>query len=37
MNIYYETQKTYKDLIGDNAVPLRFDFYLPEYNCCIEY
>lgn len=32
--IKYSTQKMYDDLKYDKK--LRFDFYLPEYNCCIE-
>ena len=32
----FETEKTYGDLIG-TELPLRFDFYLPKYNTCIEY
>lgn len=35
-HIKYEQQKEYQDLIGKSR-PLRFDFYLPEYNTCIEY
>ena len=30
-------QKTYPDLKSDKNYFLRFDFYLPEYNCIIEY
>lgn len=37
LNIKYEQQKTFTDLISDKSYPLRFDFYLPDYNCCIEY
>lgn len=33
--IEYNTQKTFKGLILTRK--LKFDFYLPEYNCCIEY
>jgi hypothetical protein len=37
-NIEYETQKTFPELRNDNnTASLRFDFYLPEYNLCIEY
>lgn len=35
LNIEYETQKTFKDCISLGK--LRFDFYLPKYNVCIEY
>lgn len=34
-NINYETQKKFKDC--KNKLPLRFDFYLPDYNTCIEF
>lgn len=36
LNIEYISQKTFKELYGKNK-PLRFDFYLPIYNTCIEY
>lgn len=37
-NIEYVAQKTFSDLKGDDEKrPLRFDFYLPDYNMCIEY
>lgn len=36
-NINYVSQKSYEDLIGDKDYMLRFDFFLPEYNCLIEY
>ena len=36
-NIKFDQQKTYPDLIGKNNMPLRFDFYLPEYNRLIEF
>lgn len=37
-NIKYETQYTFKDCINvKTSRKLRFDFYLPDYNCCIEY
>ena len=35
MNIDFETQKTFEDCV--NIGKLRFDFYLPKYNICIEY
>lgn len=36
--ISYETQKTFKDCINPKTnTKLRFDFYLPDYNTCIEY
>jgi hypothetical protein len=34
-NINYETQKKFKDC--RNKLPLRFDFYLPDYNTCVEF
>jgi len=34
-NILYETQKTFKNCKYKSL--LKFDFYLPKYNCCIEY
>ena len=34
-NIMYEEQKKFKDC--KNKLPLSFDFYLTEYNVCIEY
>tara|TARA_Y100000310_G_C20704121_1_gene833212 strand:+ start:6114 stop:6983 length:870 start_codon:yes stop_codon:yes gene_type:complete len=33
--IKYETEKTFEDC--KSIRKLRFDFYLPQYNCCIEY
>ena len=36
LNIAFEKQKTFPNLLGKVNV-LRFDFYLPEYNTCIEY
>ena len=38
MNIEFETQKTFDDCRNPKTnYPLKFDFYLPNYNCCIEY
>lgn len=37
LNIPYERQKTFSDLVGKNNVLLRFDFYLPLENLIIEY
>lgn len=34
-NVRYETQKRFNDC--RDKLPLPFDFYLPEYNICIEY
>lgn len=35
--IEYIYQKTYNDCLSNNGNKLRFDFYLPYYNLCIEY
>ena len=35
LNITYKSQKTFKDC--KNVSPLRFDFFIPEYNLLIEY
>ena len=36
--ISYEKEKQFKDCVNSQTgYPLRFDFYLPDYNCCIEY
>ena len=36
--IIYEAQKTFEDCINPKTnTKLRFDFYLPDYNTCIEY
>lgn len=37
-NIKFEREKTFNDCINSNTnTKLRFDFYLPDYDCCIEY
>jgi hypothetical protein len=36
-NIKYESQKRFDDCLSIRYVNLRFDFYLPEKNVCIEY
>ena len=37
MQIKYQREKTFNDLISPYSHRLlRFDFYLPDYNCCIE-
>ena len=36
-NIIFENQKKFPDLKGDKNYPLKYDFYLPQYNCLIEY
>lgn len=37
LNINFQTQKTFPDLLSKKGYKLRFDFYLPDHNCCIEY
>lgn len=38
LNIYFETQKSFETCrFEDTKALARFDFYLPEYNCLIEY
>lgn len=37
-NFRYETQKIFEDCVNlQTGYKLKFDFYLPDYNCCIEY
>lgn len=37
-NVYFEQEKIFKDCVNPKTnTYLRFDFYLPDYNCCIEY
>lgn len=36
-NIIFLQQKTYQDLLSNKNKLLRFDFFLPDYNCCIEF
>lgn len=36
-NICFEEQKQYEDLKAPSGNYFKFDFYLPDYNCCIEY
>lgn len=36
-SIKYETQKTFDDLVGVNGGKLSYDFYLCDYNTCIEF
>ena len=36
-NVLFETQKTFPDLLSNKNWRLRFDFYFPEYNICLEY
>lgn len=35
--INYEQQKTFDGFVNSNNKKYQFDFYLPDYNCCIEY
>lgn len=38
INISYQTQKVFQGCFNPEYTNyLRFDFYLPDYNCCIEY
>lgn len=37
MNINFEREKTFDGCIGNGNYRLRFDFYLPDYNTCIEF
>ena len=36
-HVKFEREKTYPDLHGKRNVPLRYDFYLPNFGICIEY
>ena len=36
-NIKFFQEYSFKGCVGKANHPLRFDFYLPSYNCCIEY
>lgn len=36
-HLRFMTEKTFPDLYGINGYHLRFDFYLPDLNMCIEY
>lgn len=36
-NIAFEKESIIPNLVSKNDKPLRFDFYLPEYNCYIEF
>lgn len=35
--ILFEREYRFDGLVGEGGKPLRYDFYLPEYNCCIEF
>lgn len=38
LKIHYQVQKIFDDCINPKTnAKLKFDFYLPDYNCCIEY
>ena len=38
LHLTFKSQKTFNDCINpQTGKRLRFDFYLPDYNCCIEY
>lgn len=36
-NIKYEREYKFKDCVSERGNPLRFDFYLPDYNLLLEY
>lgn len=36
-NIKYISEKRFDDCLSNKNIKLRFDFYLPDYNMCIEY
>ena len=36
-NVSYNEQKVFSDCLSYKNSPLRFDFYLPDHNICIEY
>lgn len=36
-NITYESEKTFNECRSNKNHPLRFDFYIPNYNVCIEF
>lgn len=36
-NIRFKKEKSFDDCRGKSGYKLRFDFYLPDYNACIEY
>lgn len=37
-NLNFKKEKTFSDCVNPKTnFKLRFDFYLPDYNCCIEY
>lgn len=37
LEIVYEKEKKFDTCLSPKGNPLRFDFYLPDYNCLIEY
>lgn len=37
LNVNFIRQYTFDDCVSDKNAKLRFDFYLPDYNLCIEY
>ena len=36
-NLLFEREKKFSDCVSKKGISLRFDFYLPKYNICIEY
>ena len=37
LQLSFEEEKTFEDCYTFKGYPYYFDFYLPDYNCCIEY
>ena len=37
LDLDFNQEKIFKDLLSKKGHPLRFDFYIPEYNLCIEF
>lgn len=38
LGLFFLTQYSFEDCVNDKTqAKLKFDFYLPDYNCCIEY
>ena len=37
LNISYDREKTFNECLSPKGNKLKFDFYLPDYDCCIEY
>lgn len=37
LNLFFEEEKTFENCYTSKGYLYHFDFYLPDYNCCIEY